>query len=256
MADEINWAEFVNVPFSHHIEILRKTDTLEQRIFYIHLSAVHSWDKYTLREYLKEDLFSKRGNLPNNFNKTIPEKIQLVKATRTFKEDYLLDFINVEQLGEDYDDIDERLVERQIVMNIKKFIMAFGDDFTFVGNQYRIVVAGEEMFIDLLFFNRELNCLVAVELKGGKFKMPYLGQLNGYLSALDQFIKKPHENPSIGIILCRDMNKAFVEFAIRDYDKPMGVATYRTMSGMPEKYRNALPDIDDLRKLLESPEIW
>lgn len=254
MADELNWGEFVALSFSHHIEIISKTDTLAERIFYIHESVSRSWDKYTLRDYLKADLYSNRGNLPNNFDKTLPESLQVVKATKAFKEEYLLDFINVEPLGEDYEDVDERLIEKQIVQNIKKFIMAFGDDFTFVGNQYRVVVAGEEMFIDLLFFNRELNCLVAVELKAGKFKMPYLGQLNGYLSALDQFIKKPHENPSIGIILCRDMNKAFVEFAIRDYDKPMGVATYQTKAAMPEKYRNALPDIDELRKLLETSE--
>ena len=252
LADELNWNEFISLPFSHHIEILSKTDSLEQRIFYIHESVGRSWNKYTLREYLKADLYANRGNLPNNFDKTLPESLQVVKATKAFKEEYLLDFINVESLGESHEDVDERLVERQIVQNVKAFIMKFGLDFTFVGNQYRIVVAGEEMFIDLLFFNRELNCLVAVELKAGKFKMPYLGQLNGYLAALDQFVKKPHENPSIGIILCRDMNKAFVEFAIRDYDKPMGVATYKTNASMPEKYRNALPDIDELRKLLET----
>jgi hypothetical protein len=93
-----------------------------------------------------------------------------------------------------------------------------------------------------------------VELKSGKFKQPYLGQLSGYLSALDKFVKKPHENPSIGIILCREMNKAFVEFAIQDFNKPMGVATYRTNEGMPEKYKKALPDINELRRILESEE--
>lgn len=106
------------------------------------------------------------------------------------------------------------------------------------------------MFVDLLFFNRELNSLVAVELKSGKFRSSYLGQLNTYLSALDVYVKKPHENPSIGIILCRDLNKSFVEFAIRDYDKPMGVATYRATKDMPEKFRNALPNIEELKKLL------
>ena len=100
------------------------------------------------------------------------------------------------------------------------------------------------------FFNRELNSLVAVELKSGKFRTSYLGQLNTYLSALDSYIRKPHENPSIGIILCREMNQTFVEFAVRDYNKPMGVATYRASKDMPERLRNALPDIEDLKKLL------
>ena len=104
--------------------------------------------------------------------------------------------------------------------------MTFGQDFSFIGNQYRMEVAGEEMFIDLLFFNRELNSLVAVELKSGKFRTSYLGQLNTYLSALDTYIRKPHENPSIGIILCKEMNQTFVEFAVRDYNKPMGVARF------------------------------
>jgi hypothetical protein len=106
------------------------------------------------------------------------------------------------------------------------------------------------MFIDLLFFNRELNALVAVELKSGAFKPIYLGQLNIYLQALDDFVRKPHENASIGIVLCRDADKSFVEYAVRDYTKPMGVATYRTKEDMPERLRKALPDMDELKKLL------
>ena len=113
---------------------------------------------------------------------------------------------------------------------------------------------GVDQYIDLLFFNRALNCLVAVELKSGPFKSSYLGQLSGYLSALDEFEKKEHENPSIGIILCRDMKKPFVDFIIRDFDKPMGVATYKTSKDMPEEIRKALPDIEDLKRLLDSEE--
>lgn len=110
--------------------------------------------------------------------------------------------------------------------------------------------------IDLLFFNRELNCLVAVELKRGKFKPAYLGQMQGYLSILDGFEKKPHENPSIGIILCKDMNKSFVDYVIRDFTRPMGVATYKTSKDLSEELKRALPDIDDLKRLLDSePEV-
>lgn len=123
-------------------------------------------------------------------------------------------------------------------------------------NQYHLEAFGEDQYIDLLFFNRELNCLVAVELKTGKFKTSYLGQLSGYLSVLDEFEKKPHENPSIGIILCKDMNKAFVDFVIRDYTKPMGVATYKTSKDMSEELKKALPDIDDLKKLLDTDKAW
>ena len=224
--------------------------TLEARLFYIHECAIRYWSKYTLRDYLKADLYSHRGTLPNNFAQTLPDTKQALKAVCSFKDEYLLDFINVEELDEQEEDLDEKIVEKSIVANVKKFIMTFGQDFSFIGNQYRVEVAGEEMFIDLLFFNRELNSLVAVELKSGKFRSSYLGQLNTYLSALDSYVRKPHENPSIGIILCREMNQTFVEFAVRDYNKPMGVATYRTSKDMPERLRNALPDIEELRKLL------
>ena len=250
LADEFNWSDFFSIGFSHHTEIISKAKTLEARLFYIHECAIRYWSKYTLRDYLKADLYSHRGTLPNNFAQTLPDTKQALKAVCSFKDEYLLDFINVEELDEQEEDLDEKIVEKSIVANVKKFIMTFGQDFSFIGNQYRVEVAGEEMFIDLLFFNRELNSLVAVELKSGKFRSSYLGQLNTYLSALDSYVRKPHENPSIGIILCREMNQTFVEFAVRDYNKPMGVATYRTSKDMPERLRNALPDSGELRKLL------
>ena len=128
--------------------------------------------------------------------------------------------------------------------------MTFGNDFAFIGNQYHLEVYGVEHFPDLLFFNRELNALVVVELKTGDFKSSYPGQLMSYLSILDTKVKKPHENPSIGIVLCKSANKEYVEFVIRDYNKPMGVATYKTSEEMPEALRKAMPDIEELKKLL------
>lgn len=170
-----------------------------------------------------------------------------------FKDSYALNFVNVEEIGErDGQDVDERVVEQKIVQNIKKFIMTFGNDFAFVGNQYHLEVYGEEFFPDLIFFNRELNALVVVELKTGKFKPSYLGQLTTYLQILDDKVRKPHENPSIGIVLCKSANKEFVEYVIQRYDSPMGVATYKTSADMPENLRKALPDIEDMRKLLAS----
>ena len=249
-ADEFNWSDFFAIGFSHHIEIMAKAKTLEARLFYIHESATRFWNKYTLRDYLKADLYNHRGSLPNNFTSTIPSTQQALKAVNAFKDEYLLDFINVEELDTQDEDLNERVLEKSIVDNIKRFILTFGQDFIFVGNQYRLEVSGEEMFVDLLFFNRELNSLVAVELKSGKFRSSYLGQLSTYLSALDTYVRKPHENPAIGILLCRDISQSFVEFAIRDYDKPMGVATYRATKDMPERLRNALPDIEELKKLL------
>ena len=201
MADEFNWSDFITIGFSHHIEIITKAKSLEARLFYIHESATRFWNKYTLRDYLKADLYNHRGTLPNNFTTTIPSTKQALKAVNTFKDEYLLDFINIEELDTQDEDLNERVLEKSIVDNIKRFILTFGQDFIFVGNQYRLEVSGEEMFVDLLFFNRELNSLVAVELKSGKFRSSHLGQLSTYLSALDTYVRKPHENPAIGSLI-------------------------------------------------------
>lgn len=245
--------DFLSISFTHHMEILNKTDTLEERLFYIRHTAAYKWDKYRLRDLLKQDLYHHQSEMPNNFLQTLPKRIQALKAIEMFKDEYFLDYVNVEELGvRDEADINERVVENAIVQNVKNFIMTFGKDFTFVGNQYHLEKFGENEFIDLLFYNRELACLVAVELKKGKFKPAYLGQLQSYLQILDTDIRKKNENPSIGIILCREMNKAYVEFVIQKYDSPMGVATYKTSDDMPENLRKALPDIEDLKRLLSN----
>lgn len=243
--------EFMSLGFTLHMEILFKAKTLEERLFYIRQAAQHQWSKYTLRDNLKADLFHHLGALPNNFAGTMPGAPSALKAMAMFKDEYLLDFINVEEMGErDKADIDERVVENAIVHNIKKFIMTFGKDFAFVGNQYHLEVFGEEFFPDLIFFNRELNALVCIELKIGDFKPTYLGQLTTYLRILDDKVRKPHENPTIGLVLCKSANKDFVEYVIQDYGKPMGVATYSTSADMPENLRRALPDMEELKKLL------
>lgn len=251
-AAEINPQEFLGIGFSHHIEILNKTKNLEERLFYIHLAYTAHWNKYILREHLKAGDFHHTGKLPNNFLATIPQTKQAINTLMSFKDEYLLDFINVEELDAgDADDVDERVIENAIVEHIKDFILTFGHDFIFIGNQYQLDAVGRELFVDLLFFNRELNALVAVELKTGDFKPAYLGQLHLYLQTLDDTVRKPHENPSVGIVLCKSAERAFVEYAVRDYNKPMGVATYKTADEMPEKIKRALPDIDALRKELE-----
>ena len=242
---------FLSISFSHHMEILFKTNSFEQRLFYIQKTAEYKWDKYKLREMLKQDLYHHQSLLPNNFLQTLPKHSQALKAIEMFKDEYMMDFINVEELNvRDKSDVDEKIVEQEIVHNVKNFIMMFGKDFTFVGNQYHLEKFGENEYVDLLFFNRELACLVAVELKKGKFKPSYLGQLQSYLQILDTEVRKPNENPSIGIILCREINKAYVEFVIQKYDSPMGVAVYKTTADMPETLRKALPDIDELKRII------
>lgn len=243
--------EFFKIGFTHHTAILSQVKTLKERYFYIKLCADEFLKVETLKKLMKEDIFHNQGSLPNNFIAKLPTAEFAKRAILAFKDEYMLDFINVEELGaRDIEDVDERIVENRIVQNIKNFIMTFGRDFTFVGNQFRVEALGHTHIIDLLFFNRELSSLVAIELKTGDFKTAYLGQLNMYLRVLDDFVRKPNENPSIGIVLCKSADKAYVEYAVRDYDKPMGVATYKTASDMPERLRKALPDIEELKKML------
>jgi hypothetical protein len=144
------------------------------------------------------------------------------------------------------------VLEQSIVSNIQKFIQSLGPQFSFIGNQYRLVVDENEFFIDLLFFHRGLRCLVAIELKRGAFKPAYLGQMNFYLSALDEYIKEEGENPAIGLILCKSMKRTIVDLAIRDFNKPMGVALYRTDKEIPNDYQILTPVISGVRKILEN----
>lgn len=242
---------FFSVPFSHHVEIYKKVHDLPARYYYIHRTAEEHLSVEELERLIKQQAYEHQDKAPNNFVQTLSNSSLARKAVMMFKDSYTLEFINTEEIGvREAIDVDERVVEQRIVENIKKFIMTFGNDFAFVGNQYHLEVHGVEHFPDLLFFNRELNALVVVELKTGEFKSSYLGQLMGYLSILDAKVKKPHENPSIGIVLCKSANKDYVQFVIKDYSKPMGVATYTTAADMPDNLRNALPDIEQLRNLL------
>ena len=241
---------FLNIGFTHHYAILTKVKDTEQRKFYIQYAADTKAKVEELEQVINENLFQHQGLLANNFKKTIPDQLQAYRTISMFKDEYLLDFINTEELFIREKDRDERLIEQSIIQNIKEFIMTFGKDFTFVGNQYHLEKFGVEEFPDLLFFNRELAALVCVELKDGPFKTSYLGQLAGYLRILDDEVRKPNENPSIGIILCKSANKKFVEYVIQDYDKPMGVATYKTTAQMDERLKKLLPPVEELEKLL------
>ena len=241
---------FMNIGFTHHYAIISKVKDVEQRKFYIQFAADAKAKVEDLEQIINDDLYSHQGELPNNFKKTIPDQLQAYRAITMFKDEYLLDFINTEELFIRDKDRDERVIEQRIVQNVKEFIMTFGKDFTFVGNQYHLEKFGVEEFPDLLFFNRELAALVCVELKDGPFRTSYLGQLAGYLRILDDEVRKPNENPSIGIILCKSANKKFVEYVIQDYDKPMGVATYKTTADMDERLKRLLPPVEELEKLL------
>lgn len=237
---------FFSISFSHHFEIILKIKSYDARWYYISNTASQFWSLRHLRTELKNQSHLQAASLPNNFTNTLPDELSN-KAIRSFKDQYLLDFVNLED-GDD--EIDEKVLEQEIVLNIKKFLMSLGSDFSFLGNQYRLKVDDDEYFIDLLFFHRGLQALVAFELKKGKFKPEYVGKMNFYLSALDDLIKQPHENPSIGIILCKEKDNKKVEYSFRDFNKPMGVSTFKTTTKLPEIYKKALPDPETLKKLL------
>ena len=243
-------AAFLSISFTHHTAILANAKSYDERKFYIQFAADYKVKCEDLVQLMKEGLYHHQGQLPNNFKKTIPDQLQAYRTITMFKDEYLLDYINTEELFVRDKDRDERVIEQSIINNIKNFIMTFGRDFAFVGNQYHLEKFCVEQFPDLLFFNRELSALVCVELKDGPFKTAYLGQLAGYLRILDDEVRKPNENPSIGIILCKSANKKFVEYVIQDYDKPMGVATYKTSADMDDRLKKLLPPVEELEKLL------
>ncbi len=234
---------FASISFSHHFVILTKIKGWEARIFYIQSAAANFWSLTVLEHHIENNLYGKEGKLPNNFDSTLAEALK-PSALKVFKDEYLLDFIAGDELD------DERHIEQQVVLNIRNFILQMGKGFCFIGNQYRLEVDGDEFFIDLLFFNRHLQCLVAFELKKGKFKPADAGQLNFYLNVLDEKVKLQQENSSIGIVLCKEKNNTVVEFAIKSFDKAMGVATYKTSKQTPVQMKGILPDTDELGKLL------
>ena len=233
---------FFSISFSHHISLINKCETTNERVFYITQSASQHWSVRVLEHHIAANLYKHRGKLANNFDKTLPDNLK-VNALEVLQDNYLFDFVTTEEE-------DERVFEGALVSNIKKMIMTLGKGFTFLGNQYRLEVGGEEFFVDLLFFNRHLQSLVAFELKRGKFKPGYAGQLNFYLNVLDEKVKLPHENASIGIVLCKEKNNTVVEFAVKNIDKAMGVATYRTTKEVPKEMQGILPDAAELARLL------
>ena len=215
-ATELPLAAFFSIGFTHHIAILTKTKTLEERKFYIQLCHDLHLKVEEIEQKIAEDTFHKQGTLPNNFNQTIPDYKQAFRAIQMFKDEYLLDYINVEQLGERDEDIDERVIEKEIVNNVKNFIMTFGKGFTFSGSQVHYDKLGHDHWVDLLFFNRILRATVVVELKKGKFKPSYLGQLSHYLHVIDDDDRLEWENAPVGIILCKDADRTFVEYVLQD----------------------------------------
>ena len=242
---------FLSLSFTHHITILTLAKDWGERLFYIQYAADNKVNVEELGSVITKDLYHHQGQIPSNFLATIPDYKQAYRAIQMFKDEYLLDFINVEELGMHEEEIDERVIEQSIVHNIKNFIMTFGRGFTFNGSQVHFDKLGHDHWIDLLFYNRDLRRLVVFELKKGRFKTAYLAQLSTYLRILNDDDRREGEEPPIGIILCKSADKAYVEYIMQDFRQPMGVATYKTADEMDAELMKVLPSKEQLEKLLE-----
>lgn len=238
---------FMSIGFSHHSTILAKVKSPEERKFYIQLCHDQQLSVEGIQRRIAENAYAHRGQMTNNFSTTIADYKQAFRAIQMFKDEYLLDYINVEPLGLRDEDLDERVIENEIVQNIKNFIMTFGKGFTFSGSQVHYDKLGHDHWVDLLFFNRILRATVVVELKKGKFKPSYLGQLSHYLHVIDDDDRLEWENPPVGIILCRDADRTFCEYVLQEYQRPMGVATYKTSQ---QQLRELLPDEEEMKRLM------
>ena len=249
---EFPLAEFLSISFTHHIAIINHAKDFNERLFYIRFCHNYKPTTEDLPNIIKkQDLYHHQDKMPNNFLDTIPDYKQAYRAIRMFKDEYLLDFINVEELGMHDEDVDESVIESNIVHNVKNFIMTFGRGFTFSGSQVPFDKLGHDHWIDLLFFNRDLNRTVVFELKNGNFKVAYLAQLSAYLRILNDDDRRDHEEAPIGIILCKNADKDYAGYIMQDFRQPMGVATYKTADEMDPELLKALPPKEELQKVFE-----
>ncbi|MBQ3784378.1 MAG: DUF1016 family protein [Lachnospiraceae bacterium] len=242
--------EFLSISFTHHIRILENAKDTDERLFYIRYCHNYKPTTDELPSIIKkQDLYHHQDKMPNNFLSTIPDYKQAYRAIRMFKDEYLLDFINVEELGMHDEDVDESVIESNIVHNVKNFIMTFGRGFTFSGSQVHYDKLGHDHWIDLLFFNRDLNRTVVFELKNSGFKVAYLAQLSAYLRILNDDDRRNHEEAPIGIILCKNADKDYAGYIMQDFRQPMGVATYKTADEMDPELLKVLPPKEDLQRI-------
>ena len=235
------------IPWGQNILIFSKCKDTKEQEYYIKNTIEYGWNRNLLLHHIKTNLF-KRDKLDiqaNNFSATLPSELSEI-ATDIVKSEYNLEFLSISK------NTHEREVEKSLVENIKKFILELGYGFSFIGNQYKLSLEENEYYIDLLFFHRKLNSLVAIELKVGKFKPEYAGKMNFYLNILNDKVKMPHENPAIGIILCTDKTGIEVEYALQNINQAMGVSTYTIKETLPDELRNALPTKEELEEKIKN----
>ncbi|MBF9254183.1 DUF1016 family protein [Pontibacter sp. 172403-2] len=227
------------LPWGHNRLIVSKIKDVADAIFYCEAAIKNGWSRDVLEMQLDSRLVERTGNTTHNFDSTLPEQQSRI-ASQTFKDPYNFDFLGL------HDEALEREIENELTANITEFLLELGKGFAFVGRQYKIEISETDYFIDLLFYHLDLRSYVVIELKAGKFKPEYAGKLNFYLSAVDSQIKKPHDNSTIGILLCKKKDKIEAEYALRDINKPMGISEYKLTQAIPENIKTQLPSIEEL----------
>lgn len=231
LVGEISW--------SKHIVILTKCKETQQRQFYILATKKYGWTKDVLINKIEVKTYENYLLGQSNFDITLPDKIKK-QAILALKDEYTFDLVGLSEEHSEYE------LEQAIIKNIRAFLMEFGPNFSFVGNQYRIVVDGKEYFIDLLLYNRRLQAMIAIELKIGEFQPEYKGKMEFYLNVLNDTVRLPHENPAIGIIICKSKSRMIVEYALKSSAMPIGVATYSLSPELPEAYKELLPTSEEI----------
>jgi len=243
-ADE-NLAPLVReISWSKHVTILKQSKDSLERKFYILSTKKFGWTKNVLIHQIENKTYQNYLLNQTNFEQTLHESIQN-QAVLAVKDEYSFDFLGISEQHS------ERELENSLVNNIRNFLLEMGHQFTFVGNQFRLEVEGKEYFIDLLLYQRQLQCLVAIELKVGEFLPEYKGKMEFYLSVLNDKIKLPRENDSIGIIICKEKNRTVVEYSLKTSQMPIGVATYTLTNKLPKAYKDLLPSSKEITDKIE-----
>ena len=232
------------ISWSKNVTIMEKCKDPLEREFYIKMTKKYGWTKDVLINNIENKPYEKYLLNQTNFDETLPDKY-VNQAKLAVKDEYIFDFM---ELSEQHS---ERELEESLVNNMRAFLEEMGGNFAFMGSQYHLNVGGDDFYIDLLLYHRSLKSLIAIELKIGEFKPEFVGQLQFYLTALDKQVKMEHENPSIGIIICKSKNRTVVEYALSDSDKPIGVSTYQIRDTLPEQMKNLLPSPEEIKKRLE-----
>lgn len=244
--DDLNLRQLVaEVPWGHHLVIMQKTASRAEREYYLQASSQMAWSRAVLLNQIKAGAYQRHIQLPKqtNFSMTLPEHLA-EQADETIKSSYNLEFLGINE------PVLEAQLENELLRKLQSFILELGYGFAFIGSQYPIALGNKTYRIDLLFYHRHLQCLVAIDLKIGEFTPEHAGKMNFYLELLDDKHRLEHENPPIGIILCAEKNNLEVEYALRSSNKPLGVAEYQLRENLPEELSGKIPSPEQLKKPL------